>query len=103
MLQTRIGRHPTKYELATETPHARAHLRGIGTGVARAGRQRQLFRNEVEVDRCVRGPLFVTAGDVVKEAVGRRPDVRVVRCHGCGYKHSARCEEMDRATVRLKL
>src|SRR5437016_12490798 len=103
MIQTGIGRHPTKDELATEPPHARAHLRGIGTGVARAGRQRQLFRNEVEVDRGVRGPLFVTAGDVVKEAVARRPDVRVVRGDGCGYKHSAPCVEMDRTTVRLKL
>ena len=45
-------------------------------------------RNEIEVDRGVRGLLSVTARDVVKEAVARRPDVRVVRGHRCGYEHA---------------
>ena len=103
VIQTRIGRHRTKDELATETPHARADLRGMGTRVARAARQRQLSRNEVEVDRSVRGPLLVPAGNVVEEADARRPDVRVARGDGSGYEHSAGCVVMDRKTVRLKL
>src|ERR1700730_4891806 len=102
VIQTRIGRYRPSDELATETPHARADFRSIDSGVARAGRQRQRFWNELEVDRCIGGLLFVTARDIVKESVTQRPDVRVVGRHRCRYKHSAPREERDRGTVRLK-
>ena len=100
VIQTRIGR--TGGEPATETPHARADLRGIGTRVARVPRQRQLSRQEVEVDRSVCGLLLIPAGNVVEEADARQPDVRVVGGDGCRYKHSVLREILDRSTVRLK-
>src|ERR1700682_203340 len=73
-VHTRIGRLRILDELAAETSHGRADLPSMGTGIARAGGQRQLGRNEVEVDRCVRGLLAVTPGDVVKEPIAQRPD-----------------------------
>src|ERR1022692_3450049 len=74
-------------ELAPETSHGRAHLPGLGPGIARAGRQRQLLWNKFEVDGCIGRFLAVTARDVVEPAVAERPDVGIVRRHRGGYEH----------------